>query len=273
MINIELFSKNFIFGDFRASDHGLMPASFSYSGTSEDEIGMEVTTSEEFTGNSPIPVYLGEKHSGKLKFEITVIKNPCVFDDNIYFAQKDCRWILRELTGKRGYQWTKILMYDLGEDIWYRAKVNNISYERIGGRIAGLVLEFECDSHFAWTPERNITVHAKAGQPFYIYNDSDDLSEALYPLVSISLSTSGIITITNKTNTQKTEIKNVQAGEKITIDSRKEIITSNLEHELLLNDFNLCWPCLVPGKNEYVCNVSMTVTMKYRSPRKVGIVD
>lgn len=273
MINIELFSKDLIFGNFRISDHGLIPVSFSYNGISEDEIGMTITTSEEFIGNSPIPVYLGDKYSEKLKFQVTVIKNPCVFDEPMYFTAKDCRWILRELISKNGYQWTKIIMYDLDEDIWYRAKISNISYERIGSHIAGLILEFECDSHFAWTPERSITVQAKANQPFYIYNDSDDLSGFLYPLILISPSSSGTITITNKINNQITEIQNIQANEEITIDSQKEIISSNLNHELLLDDFNLCWPGLMPGKNEYVCSTNANIIVKYRSPRKVGIVD
>lgn len=273
MINIEIFSKDIIFGNFRASDYGLIPASFSYKGTSEDEIGMKVSTSEEFLGDSPIPVYLGDKYNSKLNFQVTVIKDPCVFYDNMHFAEKDCRWILRELTSKKGYQWMKIIMNDLDEDMWYKAKIQNISYERIGSRIAGLILEFECDSFFAWTSEKNITIRAKANQSFYVYNDSDDLTRYLYPIVSISPSISGTLVITNITDNQVTEIKNIQEKETITIDSMKEMITSNVNHDLLLDDFNLCWPRLTSGKNEYVPNVNMVITIKYRLPRKVGIVD
>lgn len=273
MINIELFSKDIIWGNFRASDHGLIPASFSYNGTSEDALGMMLSTSEEFVGNSPVPAYLGDKYNGKLEFHVTIIKNPKIFHSHMFFTEKDCRWLLRELTGKKGYQWMKIIMNDLDEDMWYKAKIQNVSYERIGSRIAGLILEFECDSFFAWTPEKNITIRAKANQPFYIYNDSDDLTRYLYPIVFISPSNPGTLLITNVTDNQATEIKNVQKNETITIDSQKEIITSNVNHDLLLNDFNLCWPRLTSGKNEYVTNVNMVIILKYRLPRKVGIVD
>lgn len=273
MINIELFSKDIIWGNFRASDHGLVPASFSYNGTSEDEIGVTITTSEEFIGNSPIPIYLGDKYNGKLKLQVTVIKNPCVFNDNVYFTEKDCRWLLRELTGKKGYQWMKVIMNDLDEDVWYKAKIQNISYERTWSRVIGIKLEFECDSFFAWTSEKNITIHAEANKPFQIYNDSDDFTRYLYPIVSISPSVSGTFVFTNITDNQATEIKNVQENETITIDSAKEIIESNMNHDLLLNDFNLCWPKLVCGKNECITSINAIITMKYRLPRKVGVVD
>ena len=273
MIKIELFSKDIIWDNFRASDHGLVPASFSYNGTSEDEIGMMLTTSEEFVGNSPIPAYLGDKFSSKLGFQITLVKDPKIFHNHMFFTEKDCRWLLRELTGKKGYQWMKVVMHDFDEDIWYKAKIQNISYERIGSRIAGLILEFECDSFFAWTSEKNITISAKANQSFYVYNDSDDLTRYLYPIVSISPSVSGTLVITNITDNQVTEIKNVQKNEVISIDSQKEIITSNKNHDLLLDDFNLCWPRLTSGKNEYVTNANTVIILKYRLPRKVGIVD
>lgn len=273
MIHIELFSKDFIFGDFRTSDHGFVPASFSFNGMSEDELGMRISTSEEFKGSSPVPVYLGDKYNEKLSLQVTLVKDPRVFQNRMYFTEKECRWLLRELTGRKGYQWMKVIMHDSDEDIWYKAKVSNLSYERIGSRVAGIVTDFECDSFFAWTSEKVITNQVKADQPFYIFCDSDDLTGYLYPLVLISPSSPGALAQANKTCSQTTELKNMRANERITLDSQREIISSSLSHESLLNDFNLCWPKLVPGKNEFVCNIDLVITMKYRSPRKVGMVD
>ena len=83
-----------------------------------------------------------------------------------------------------------------------------------------------------------------------------------------------ILSITNKSdNNWKSEIKNVKANEKIIVDSQHQIISSSLSHNLLLNDFNLGWFRLVPDKNEYTINVNATITLKFRVPRKVGVVQ
>lgn len=274
MIKIETLNQDLIFGNFRSSDYGLIIGSFSYNGESEDNIGMNISTIEEFIGHSPVPVYLGQKYTDKLKLQITLIKNPCIFYDDMYFNEKDCRTILRILTGLKGYQWLKLITQILDEDLWYKARISNVSYKRIGGHVAGIILDAECDSCFAWSNEYTITVNAKANQPFYIFNNTDDLNNYVYPMVSILSSSAGNLSVTNKSdNNWISQIKNVKSKEKITIDSKHQIISSSPNHELLLDDFNLGWFRLVPDKNEYVSNMDMTISMKYRIPRKVGIVE
>ena len=273
MIKIEILNKDLIFGNFKSSDYGLIIGSFSYNGKSEDEIGMSISTIEEFIGHNPVPIYLGQKYTEKLNIEITLVKNPCVFHDDLYFNEKDCRAILRILTGIKGYQWIKIITQVLDEDLWYKARINNVSYERIGGHVAGIILDVECDSCFAWSNEYNITINAETDRPFCIYNNTDDLNNYVYPAVSILSSSAGNLSVTNiSDNNWITEIKNVKSKEKIIIDSGHQIISSNLTHELLLDDFNLGWFRLLPDKNEYVANMDITVSMKYRVPRKVGII-
>lgn len=275
MIKIELISSDLILGDFRISDYGLIVGSFSYSGESEDDIGMSISTIEEFIGYNPKPVYLGQKYNDKIKLQITIIKNPSVHLYNkLYFNEKDCRWILRTLTGIRGYQWLKLIVQDPDEDLLYKARIINVSYKRIGGYVTGIILNMECDSCFAWSKEYNITVNAKANQHFYIFNNTDDLNNYVYPFVSILSSSSDTLSIINiSDNNWTSEIKNVKPKERITLDSQCQIISSNLSHELLLDDFNLGWFRLIPDKNEYVSNTDITISMRFRVPRKVGVVE
>ena len=167
MIKIETLIKDIIVGKFKVSDYGLKVGSFSYTGESEDDIGMGISTIEEFIGHNPVPVYLGQKYTDKLRLQITLVKNPSLLD--IYFTEKDCRWVLRTLTGIKGYQWVKLIAYELDEDLWYRARINSVSYERIGGHITGIVLNMECDSCFAWSKEFNITINAIYHDQFYIF--------------------------------------------------------------------------------------------------------
>lgn len=102
----------------------------------------------------------------------------------------------------------------------------------------------------------------------------DDLNNYVYPVVSITSSAAGNLSISNiNDNNWTSEFKNIKAKEKITIDSKRQIISSSIDHKLLLDNFNLCWFRLIPNKNEYTTNMDITISMKYRVPRKVGIVE
>ena len=271
---MEIFSKDFILGNFRASDYGLMLGSFSYSGESEDELGIVPTIIEEFVGNNPMPIYLGQKYENKLELSITIVKNPCTNQVSMAFTERELRSILRTITGYKGYEWLKVINHEIDDDIWYRARVSNVSYKRVSGNVVGIILEMVCDSAFAWSKENEIRIQSKAGQKFYVFNNTDDLHNYVLPFVEITSSTDGDITITNiSDNNWTSEIKNVKANEKITIDSQKEIIESSIEHSLLLNDFNLHFPRFIEGKNEYISDTNITIIFKYRVSKKVGFIE
>lgn len=270
---MEIYNKDLIIGDFRLSDYGLMLGSFSHVGESEDDIALGVSTIEEFIGDNPVPIYLGQKHSNKLIFQATFVKNPCIFGDNLRLCENDCRSVLRTLTSGNGYQWLKLVLQEPDEDLWYRAKANSISYKRINGHVAGMIVSFECDSCFAWTKENVIVVNAEAGRPFYIYVNSDDMNNYVFPTVELRPSSTGLSLVNTSDNRWKTSIKNIRQNEMITLDSRRQIVTSNTtSHESLMDDFNLGWPRLIPGKNEYVSDSNVAIVMKFRAPRKAGVL-
>lgn len=271
---MEISGKDLILGNFRLSDYGLMLASFDSDSTSEDSLGLAGTTIEEYIGNNPIPVYLDDKYTEKLYPVFTVIRNPSVWsEDNLYFSEKDCRSLLRQLSVIRDYQWLKVENYDMDGDIWFRAKITNISCKKTAGRIIGFIFEMECDSCYGWSPENNITIHAMADTPFYIFNNTDELCQYVKPVVTVTPTASCTLQLTNISDHWTTELKNVTENEKITIDSKNEILSTTLpQHDLLLNDFNLKWIRLLPEKNTYSINVDSTVTFQFRVPRKVGFL-
>ncbi len=274
---MEIFSKDIIFGNFRASDYGLMLGSFSYGDDSEDELGITPSTIEEFIGQNPTPIYLGQKYEKKLTPMLTLVKNPCIHkNENMNFTERELRGLLRVLTGKRGYEWLKVINHEIDDDLWYKARVNNVSYQRVGGNVVGIVLEMECDSSFAWSKENVITINAKANKEFYIFNNTDDLHNYVLPEVTITFPHFNpfFMLTNNSDNGWTTEIMQVQSGEKITINSKMGIIESSDDtHSPLMNDFNIHFIRLVPDKNEYVSNMDATITFKYRVPRKVGFTE
>lgn len=269
---MEIFTKDLLIGDFRVSDFGLMIASFSYDGNSEDEIGMNIETIEEFIGYNPVPVYLGQKYTDKLKPQITLVKNPCTYKDNLAFNVYECRAILRKITGIRGYQWMKTIDNNFTDDVWYKARVVSISYRRVGENVVGIVLNMECNSSFAWSSENNITINATANKPFFIFNNTDDLNNYVLPTIKITSLSNGTLSLNNKTDNWISEIKNIKANETISMNSNKEILSSSTIHNLLLNDFNMHWGRLMPDKNEYLSNMDAVITFNFRVPRKVGFL-
>lgn len=267
---MEVFGNDLILGEFRLSDHGMMLASFEYNGTSEDNIGMTRSTIEEFLGDNPIPVYLGDKYTDKIRPQITIVKNPCMYsDDKMHFSEKECRNIFRTMTGIRGYQWMKVINDSDEDDIWFKAKINDINVQKINGVVYGIILIMECDSCFGWSNETNIDLNFKANKSIKIYSNTDDLHNYIYPVVKITATSDGILQLTNITDNQLTEIKNIKKDEVITINSKNEIISSSMSHDLLLDDFNLKWIKLLPDENEFVTNQDMRITFSYRVPRKV----
>lgn len=267
---MELFGKDLIFSEFRSSDYGLILSSFDDQKEKEDETGFTISTVEEFIGSNPTPRYLGDKYTNKIKPRVTFMKNPCLYNNNnTHFTEKECRNIMRTLTSIRGYQWMKVVNDSNEDDIWFRSKIVNISSKKIGGLIFGIIIDMECDSSFAWSSEILIDLRFTTDKSVRIYSDTDDLHNYIYPMTSIKFNNKGVFTLTNKTENRISEIKNVKAGEIITIDSKNEIITSSVDHPLLLDDFNLNWIRLMPDANELVTNMDAQITFKYRVPRKV----
>ena len=49
----------------------------------------------------------------------------------------------------------KVITDEVGEDLWYRVRVDKISYNKVNGFVVGIILDMECDSQFAWSIEKN----------------------------------------------------------------------------------------------------------------------
>lgn len=271
---MNLFGEDVIIGDFRLSDYGLMLAEFdSESSKEEEELGMDHETLEEFVGHNPVPVYLGAKYQNKLKPQITIIKDVDVSSD-LYFTEHECREILRQLTGYKGYKNMQIRAYDFDELIYFNVRITKVFYKKVASRVVGIILQLECDSQFAWSKEFNISYNVKSGETIRIYNRSDDLYNYLYPKVIISpFSTIQTLEIKNISDDNwTTTISDISNEEIITMDSKNEILQSSNKNRIIMNDFNMHFIRLVPGENQILSNSDITITFNFRIPRKVGFI-
>ena len=271
---MELFAKDAVIGDFKLSDYGLMLASFdSGSINTEEVLGMDSEAIEEFISDNPVPVYLGYKHNNKLKPTMTIVKNVNI-DKRDYFTEHECREVLRQLTGYHGYRTMQIQCYELDELLFFNIRVISVSYRKIKGKVCGIILECECDSQFAWSKDYNYAFNVTGENNLILHNTSDDLYHYLLPIVTIkSENAISELIIKNITdNNWTTVLRNIQAGEVITIDSKHEIITSSNKNRLISNDFNMHFIRLISGRNEFEVNENIKITFNYKVPRKVGFI-
>lgn len=270
---MEIFAEDAIIGDFKLSEYGLILASFNDNSESSEDLGMDQETAEEYIGHNPTPIFLGSRYSSKLKPTLTVVKNPCVhkLPD---FSEHECRDILRRLTGHQGYKRMQIIHRSMDEELFYNVRTVSVNYQKVMGKVVGIILNMECDSQFAWTKEMDITILAKQGKPFNLYISTDDPGNYVYPVVTIRAS-SALESISLRNildNNWETVIKHLFANEVITIDSQRQTIRSSRKDRMLANDFNMHFPRFIPDKNSYITDQDISIQFKYSLPRKAGFV-
>lgn len=266
---------DFIFEGFRMSDYGLICWNGS-DGEIDDVADMSLTPviTTVFTGDSPHSTYVTQKYESQGEFTIKLTKAFCGSNETNYFTENECRAYNRLLTGKPGYSWLKVINNEVMEtDFYYRAQVARIEYERLGLHVVGYDITFSIDGGMAYSEEQTVFINAVANQKFNIYSNSDDLHDYTRPVIKITASAAGTLTLTNNTDSWSSVMENMTAGEELKIDSKNELLSSSRARTYILNDFNLHWPRLLPGKNEFVCSQDAVITLIFRAARKVGYVS
>ncbi len=270
---MQVFGKDAIIGNFKLSDYGLMLGGLDFPYKEDEDLGMSHETLEQYIGHSAVPIHLGAKYTSKLKPIMTIIKDTSM-NTSQYFNSHECREVLRQLTGFKGYKTLQILPYDYDELLYFNVRTVNVSYNKIDNQVVAISLEMECDSPYAWSEEFNYTYNVSATQSLIIFNNSDELYDYVYPVMSIK-TTNDIsnFKITNiEDNDWETQINSISSNEIITIDSKNEIITSSITDRLISQDFNTHFIRLKSGKNEFNFSHNAEITLKFRVPRKVGFV-
>lgn len=276
MITMEVFGSDAIIGDFQLSNYGLILASFEDPNSNDEEIGMNHETIEEYIGHSPTPKFLGASFSSKLTPTAVIIKDPClnINEQDKYFTEHECREVLRQLTGFRGYRQMQILPYEFDELLFFNIRVVNVRYQKVGGHVAGIILDMECDSQFAWSNEFNYTFNVSASSSIILFNNSDNLYDYLLPKVTIksnsSISNLSIVNLFD--NNWTSTLKSLSANEIVIMDSNNSTLISSNPNRIISNDFNMHFIRLVPGKNEFRVSHDIQLTFTYKVPRKVGFI-
>lgn len=266
---MEIFGREVIIGNFVSTAYNLYTCSKENDkGDSQDEV-FGITTEKQFIGENPNAVYISQRYESQLQATVTFMKDPCKYDKtaDLIFTEYELRSIMRLVTGTPGYQWLRILPEDdvFTDDIWYRARVSKVTYNRINGQIMTFTLELEIDSYMGFSKEMTTTLSLIPNTPKFMIIRSDDLNNYVHPYVEITPGDSGTLEITGDGWT--TVLENVVEGQTIKMDCKNKILTNHS-----LNDFNLRWIRLYDDKNEFTANMSVVLKFVYRLPRKVGFI-
>lgn len=267
---MDVFGKDALIGDYRLSDHGLMLATFNFEDTYN--LGITMDTSEVFLGKNPVPTYLGSKFSSKLQPTMTVIQNEPV-TKKTFFTVNEVREILSRLTGFQGYKKMYVLNKEgMYENFYFMVRTNDVDFEKSGDKIVGIRFTMECDSQFAWVNDDYSFVTENNDDTINLNVISDDKYNYLLPVVTITsnsaLSSLSIFNMTD--NNRETKIDNISAGETITINSKRNIISSTNQRNFSA-DFNYKFLRLLSGENELLISSPITINFSMNLPRKVGM--
>lgn len=270
---MNVFGKDAIIGDFKLSDYGLMLGSFDFPYEEEEDLGMTHESIEEYVGHSPTPIHYGSSYSSKLKPVMTIVKNK-ELNSSMYFNSHECREVLRQLTGFKGYKMMQVLPYDFDELLYFNVRVINVSYKKIDNMVAGIILEMECDSQFAWSEEFNYTYKVSPNNSLIIFNTSDDLYRYVLPFVTIKIpyNIDNLKIINIEDNNWDTQLSSLSSNEVIKMDSKREILTTSIQGKLISDNFNMHFIRLKSGKNEFTFSHEAEINLSFRVPRKVGFI-
>lgn len=273
---------------------------FEYNGQSTEQFGLILGSFEKnpdmATGTSRSTIkgertkfrkranHLGTSYNEDLSFDVTLVKDPCKYSYDqrkMQFKRSEVNEIMRWLTSPnypklfRSYDFDEKL---LDEEIEYFGVFTDNEFCTVNG-VYGIKFTFECDSPYGYTPEYERAYSSTTLQPieFEINNTSAETEDYIYPTLEITAKSKTDFTINNLTENKSVTYKNLQKGERLSIDNERCII-KDLDNEefigldvLELKDIDqIYWFRLVDGFNQISISGDVDIKMKYRELRKVG---
>lgn len=268
--------------------------SFEYNGKSSDDFGIilaSIGENDEFAMGLNRDVirgslnkcrsqvnHIGTKYSDVLSFPFSIIKNPCSHDgqEEMLFTRSEVRQINAWLTSP---EFPKLLHFnDSDEYIAYFAIITDVTDGAIGDKVYSLTYTVTCDSPYGYSDLITKTVEnssSTSSTSFVVSNTSDDLVNPVYPTITITPHSTGIISIQSNTDSGKILTITAKKELDITINTRLQMFYDSVglldfEDIGLSDESDIYIPCLLQGDNNFTVTGDCAVTFSYRCPRKVG---
>lgn len=267
--------------------------SFEYDGKSSNDFGVilaSIEKNQEFEMGLTRDVikggmnkyrnqvnHLGSKYSDVLVFDFTIVKNTCNKNPgDLLFTRSEVRQINAWLTSP---EFPKLLHFnDSDEYIAYFAIITDVTDGAIGDKVYSLTYTVTCDSPYGYSDLITKTVEnssSTSSTSFVVSNTSDDLVNPVYPMITITPHSTGIISIKSNTDSEKVLTITAKKELDITINTRLQMFYDSVglldfEDIGLSDESDIYIPRLLQGDNNFTVTGDCAVTFSYRCPRKVG---
>ena len=234
------------------------------NGAVDSYLDMEPVYTDSYDGT--MRTDYGAKYSSVATPSVTFIEVDGS-DINPYKVRNVLRW----LTGSRKNAWMDVCDKD-GEIVCsYLGRFTNVQLQKMDARVIGIIAQFTSVSPWAYSKVQSpVVVNVDGEAEFVIDNLSDDFYSYVYPKVTFENSfKDASLLIKNETLHNETVFKNLQQGEKVTIDNNF-VVYSNNDKRIFNDDFNFVFPMLSAGTNQFYAEGSGTLTIEFRYPMKVA---
>lgn len=288
-----IFGQSFTYNGVSSDDYGIILCAVTQPDSIQMGLKREIIKGE-ITSNRSVANWYNAKYSDTLSFEITITK-----PEDRAFSREEVRDINAWLTGPR----TPTLLFfedEAFDPINYYGIFTDVT-DTYGSGIIMLTYTFTADSPYGWSNEREFkctSSSASSTTKFEIINDTDELTDFVYPLFEIKSTPGTKITIEN-TSEISADLKScvfsftfptkLDSTLPIYIDSKRHrfYYKNNLGSKVILSLSDLgfttdqldnfgsgllamYWIRLIPGTNILNVTGKCDIATTFRCPRKVG---
>jgi phage-related protein len=253
---------DFIYGNISSQELGLkLASSVGSTNRSANIETREIVTSS--TASSKRFDFHGVKYTSPNTFDLIIYN-----EDGSYINEYQERK-LKKIFMSSKMQWLSINQPSLNNTAYYcigtKAEIIDI------GTFSGaMLLSFQMDSTGAWTninTKNYVTSNGTLSFKLNIDTDYDD--ELILPILTITTTSTGDISIKNVTRDKTVTITNCENGELIILDSSSGKI-STTSSQLLSTRWNKRYLKLQDGQNEILLSGNFTMKLQYRQQVRIG---
>lgn len=270
---MNVFGKSFEFDGVSSETYNVILCSMESPDHNRSSAISYNILSGDITPNRALPNLYNKKYNGVLEFKIEICK-ACVASEQFTTAEQQS--IVRWITSPHDYRKFKINDFkdrDYHEEIDYYCICTNYGETVIDANIIGMFFEFQCNAPYAFLEEEvtEFTSTSSTSATFTINNKSDELEEDYYPIIELTGTATGSVSIKSSAYPNETMELSVLNGQTLYIDNEESDITDDMDQFEYSTDTNLVWLRLAPGNNTITVTGDCTGKVKCMYPRKVGI--
>jgi phage-related protein len=262
------YGNSFIYDGIQSEVYDLRIFAFDSSNPSSGTAGGESSIYEKWLYRKEKPYFYGRYFQTPLEFDLTV--GSFNYIDGITRNAIES-WLLSSAT----YKPLRIVEDDIAENV-FNAIITRSTHQFVGNLAYALTIHVRCDSPFAeYTPPVLTKIYADAiMSDSFVYINSSVYNGYNRPTITFTMgSTPTYFSLINTSDSSREfRFDNLTAGETITVDNDKGIITSSLGSSTLrLNKFNKNFFRLVQGVNSLVLTGYITnFTLSTKFAKAIG---